>query len=126
MKKYLNKKNAMYGALLIGLVLAVVYREKIKSKFYSIKGKVTGGQDEEMKEEETQVLDYNLMLQKGVKGLEVAELQRNLIKAGANLPNFGIDGDFGEETEAALSAVTGTKAITLNEYISLRNQIKLA
>lgn len=124
MKRYLNRKNAMYGALLIGLVLAVVYREKIKSKFYSIKGKVTGS--EEIDEQEEQVLDYNLMLQKGVKGLEVAELQRNLIKAGANLPNFGIDGNFGDETEAALSAVTGTKAITLNEYISLRNQIKLA
>ena len=123
MKKYLNRKNAIYGALLIGLVLAVVYRDRIKSKFYSIKGKVTG---EEEEEQEAQELDYNLMLQKGVKGFEVAELQRNLIKAGANLPNFGIDGNFGDETEAALSAVTGTKAITLNEYISLRNQIKLA
>lgn len=126
MKKYLNKKNAMYGALLIGLVLAVVYREKIKSKFYSIKGKITGSEEEEEEGQEAQELDYNLMLQKGVKGFEVAELQRNLIKAGANLPNFGIDGNFGDETEAALSAVTGTKAITLNEYISLRNQIKLA
>lgn len=125
MKKYLNKKNAMYGAILIGLVLAVIYREKIKSKFYGIKQRFTG-EDEEETEKEDQVLDYNLMLQKGVKGLEVAELQRNLIKAGANLPNFGIDGSFGDETEAALSAVTGTKAITLNEYISLRSQIKLA
>lgn len=123
MKKYLNRKNAMYGVLLLGLVMAVVYRDRIKSKFYSIKGKVTG---EEEEEQEAQELDYNLMLQKGVKGFEVAELQRNLIKAGANLPNFGIDGNFGDETEAALSAVTGTKAITLNEYISLRNQIKLA
>lgn len=44
----------------------------------------------------------NMLLKKGTKGAEVKKLQRNLIKLGYNLPKYGADGDFGNETKKAV------------------------
>lgn len=41
-------------------------------------------------------------LERGAKGKEVVRLQERLMLVGEQLPRFGADGDFGEETEAAV------------------------
>jgi len=42
------------------------------------------------------------MLRKGSKGSEVKVLQQRLLKLGYKLPKYGADGDFGNETDAAV------------------------
>ena len=44
------------------------------------------------------------MLRKGAKGEYVKALQNLLLSAGQQLPRWGVDGDFGAETEAAVKA----------------------
>lgn len=48
--------------------------------------------------------DGVVLLEKGDSGPLVVELQKHLIKLGHELPNFGADGDFGDETVAAVKA----------------------
>ena len=43
-------------------------------------------------------------LRKGDKGDAVKEMQQLLINAGCELPKYGVDGDFGSETRAAVKA----------------------
>lgn len=72
-----QKKRASYGE--------AFYKE------YAGKGKETEPETPEV-------------LKKGSKGEAVAELQRMLIATGRTLPKWGVDGDFGTETEDALKA----------------------
>ena len=48
------------------------------------------------------VYDNERLLQNGHTGAAVRKLQQALIDAGFSLPVFGVDGDFGSETEAAV------------------------
>jgi hypothetical protein len=51
-------------------------------------------------------------LKKGSKGAKVLELQNAIMKINPNLlPKFGADGDFGSETELAVSRMLGKKTI---------------
>jgi hypothetical protein len=51
-------------------------------------------------------------LKKGSKGDKVVELQTAIFRINPNLlPKFGIDGDFGSETELAVSRMLGKKTI---------------
>ena len=61
------------------------------------------------------------LLKKNVSGNEVALLQQWLLNAGAKLPKYGIDGQFGYETGKALKNVTGYGSITLEEAARLIN-----
>lgn len=45
---------------------------------------------------------YHPTLRKGDKGVYVVEMQEDLLKAGEKLPRYGVDGDFGNETLAAV------------------------
>lgn len=47
---------------------------------------------------------YYQTLRRGDKGEKVREMQRLLIDRGYSLPKYGIDGDFGAETENAVKA----------------------
>lgn len=47
---------------------------------------------------------YHPTLRKGDKGVYVVEMQNDLLKAGEKLPRYGADGDFGNETLAALKS----------------------
>lgn len=73
-------------------------------------------------QEQLSSLDENLLLSKGSKGAEVAELQRILKdELGYDLGTFGtegngIDGDFGTLTENALFKAKGVKQITLKDF----------
>lgn len=59
----------------------------------------------------TNPLNFNLMLKKGSKGLEVKELQKRLGFTGYN-----VDGIFGVNTESALYAMKRVKQTTLNQF----------
>jgi hypothetical protein len=51
-------------------------------------------------------------LKKGSKGAKVLELQNAIMSINARLlPKFGADGDFGSETELAVSRMLGKKTI---------------
>ena len=51
-------------------------------------------------------------LKKGSKGAKVLELQNAIMSINAKLlPRFGADGDFGSETELAVSRMLGKKTI---------------
>ena len=56
-------------------------------------------------------LNFNLMLKKGSKGLEVKELQKRL-----GFKGYDIDGDFGTKTESALFAMKAVKQTSLNQF----------
>jgi hypothetical protein len=59
----------------------------------------------------TSALNFNLILKKGSKGLEVKELQKRLGFTGSN-----VDGDFGTKTESALFAMKAVKQTTINQF----------
>ena len=63
-------------------------------------------------------LDIDKLLYKGVKGKEVKKLQELLLKEGYHLPIYGVDGDFGNETQAALMLARGVSEISLKDFIS--------
>ncbi|MCU0370728.1 MAG: DUF4157 domain-containing protein [Bacteroidales bacterium] len=49
-------------------------------------------------------LQNKALIRKGAKGEHVSLLQKALIDDGCSLPKYGVDGDFGSETEAAVKA----------------------
>lgn len=63
-------------------------------------------------------------LKKGSKGEKVTELQSVIMRINPNLlPKFGVDGDFGSETEAAVVKLLGKKTIDNQSDIeAIRNQ----
>lgn len=72
-------------------------------------------------EEQMAMLDKDMVLEKGSKGSEVAELQRRLKEdfgkylGETGVDKDGIDGDFGTLTENALFESKGVRKITLNQ-----------
>ena len=48
------------------------------------------------------VFDGERLIQSGSSGAHVRKLQQSLLEMGYNLPNAGVDGDFGPETKAAI------------------------
>lgn len=72
-------------------------------------------------EEEMAMLDKDMVLEKGSKGAEVAELQRRLKEdfgkylGETGIDKNGIDGDFGTLTETALFEAKGVKSIKLKD-----------
>jgi peptidoglycan hydrolase-like protein with peptidoglycan-binding domain len=53
-------------------------------------------------------------LRQGNKGNEVEELQKLLMKHGYDLPRYGADGDFGNETLAAVKAFQADKGLEVD------------
>ncbi len=64
----------------------------------------------------------NFPLKRGSYGARVKELQLVLLKYDANiLPQYGVDGDFGAETENALLKISGKKTVdTQSELDALK------
>jgi len=62
--------------------------------------------------EPSKILTQDFPIQKGSKGEKVREIQTLLVGIDANaLPKYGIDGDFGSETEAALFKYLKKKSV---------------
>lgn len=57
--------------------------------------------------------DGSNIISKGDKGESVKEIQNLLIQAGYNLPVYGVDGDFGTETENAVKAFQKAANLTV-------------
>ena len=63
-------------------------------------------------------------LKKGSKGARVTQVQSLLLKIDKKLlPKFGADGDFGSETEEAISKILGKKTIDSQADIDRLNVI---
>lgn len=56
----------------------------------------------------------NSSLKKGDKGAAVKTLQENLLKLGYQLPKFGADSDFGNETETAVKQFQKNNNLTID------------
>jgi peptidoglycan hydrolase-like protein with peptidoglycan-binding domain/N-acetylmuramoyl-L-alanine amidase len=54
------------------------------------------------------------LLKKGDKGAAVTVLQKDLIAKGFSLPEYGADGDYGDETVAAVKALQRAAGITVD------------
>lgn len=64
--------------------------------------------------------DDSFPLKKGSKGNNVIRLQNALKKLNSSaLPRYGVDGDFGNETESALLAQTGKTTCSSSELATL-------
>ena len=70
-----------------------------------------------------------ITLQKGSKGHAVAEIQTILVKLGYGVGSYGIDGDFGKDTEAAVRAFQADHRLTVDGICGrrrMRNWRKLS
>lgn len=57
---------------------------------------------------------FEKSFQRGAKGEAIKQLQERLMSLGYELPNFGADGIFGPETQAALEAFQRDAGLTVN------------
>ncbi len=124
-----NKTKIFIAIAVVLLVVWLLYSEEISFKLKEIfKTKEVNNKDGEPTQDTPNTkpaqttVNRNKLLKRGVKGLEVRELQKKLKdNPSVNLGNTGtgkngIDGDFGVLTEKALMLVKGVKQITLNDY----------
>jgi peptidoglycan hydrolase-like protein with peptidoglycan-binding domain len=69
--------------------------------------------------EPSKILTQDFPIKKGSKGEKVREIQTLLVGIDTNaLPKYGIDGDFGSETEAALFKYTKKKSVDNQDDLS--------
>ncbi|NIK11205.1 peptidoglycan recognition protein family protein [Alkalibacillus almallahensis] len=59
----------------------------------------------------------NDLLRKGDDGKEVKQLQQELLDAGEELPQYGADGHFGDETEKAVKSLQRKASITIDGIV---------
>ncbi|WP_226035581.1 peptidoglycan recognition protein family protein [Aquibacillus saliphilus] len=79
--------------------------------------------EEDIHREDIQSANY---LQNGDKGIEVKNLQKRLIKAGYELPKFGVDEHFGDETESAVREMQKKNKITVDGLYGSESESKLS
>lgn len=73
----------------------------------------------------TPVVQQYFPLRKGSRGEKVKELQRALLAVDPkSLPKYGVDGDFGSETESAVQKYLGKKSVDSQEDINKILQVK--
>jgi len=73
----------------------------------------------------TQITSQDFPIKKGSKGDKVKEIQQILVGIDANaLPRYGVDGDFGIETEAALFKYLNKKSVDKQDDIITLNGLK--
>ena len=73
----------------------------------------------------TQITAQDFPIKKGSKGDKVKEIQQILVGIDANaLPKYGIDGDFGSETESALFKYLNKKSVDKQDDIVNLNGLK--
>ena len=65
------------------------------------------------------------LLKRGSKGAAVRELQAMLIAAGHPLPKFGVDGDFGGETDTAVRALQTRLGLVIDGKVGKQTRTAL-
>ncbi|PLS08010.1 peptidoglycan recognition protein family protein [Neobacillus cucumis] len=65
------------------------------------------------------------LLQLGDTGPDVKKLQQYLLKAGEKLPKYGVDGDFGKETEAAVRSFQSRHGLAVDGIVGPKTKAKL-
>lgn len=99
-----NKKIIIFSLGLIGLGFYYFYKQFKQEAEFAKQEKTESGVKS--------IADWNKILKKGSKGIEVIILQKAL-------KQLVVDGDFGNKTEARLKNVVGVKEISLNKYNDL-------
>jgi len=64
-------------------------------------------------------------IRKGDSGEDVREMQKMLVKAGATLPRYGVDGDCGDETVAAIKAFQTANGLVVDGIYGALTRAKL-
>ena len=73
----------------------------------------------------TQITSQDFPIKKGSKSDKVKEIQQILVSIDANaLPKYGIDGDFGSETESALFKYLNKKSVDNQDDMITLNGLK--
>jgi len=73
----------------------------------------------------TQITAQDFPIKKGSKGDKVREIQQILVGIDANaLPKYGVDGDFGSETESALFRYLNKKSVDNQDDMITLNGLK--
>ena len=73
----------------------------------------------------TQITSQDFPIKKGSKGNKVREIQQILVGIDANaLPKYGVDGDFGSETESALFRYLNKKSVDNQDDMITLNGLK--
>ena len=99
-----NQKILFVSVGLIGLGLYYFYKQsKQNAEVAKEQAKESGV---------ISIADWNKVLKKGSKGIEVTILQKAL-------KQLLVDGDFGSKTEARLKNVVGVTEVSLNQYNEL-------
>lgn len=106
--------------LVIGLILYFTFRKK-KTTDVEIQPGTTPapGIDQSGTVNVNEISQVFFPLKKGSQNDYVRILQTWLNAHGGNLSTFGIDGDFGTETETACLQVLGVKEVTFEKFKSL-------
>ncbi len=107
-KGFFSKNYSVWLAVPIGLAaLAIVYYV-VKNKAGAATPLKNSGNTNT-----TPAPASDFPLHIGSKGATVMQLQQALVKklGSSALPQYGVDGDFGSETQAALMRVTGKGAV---------------
>ncbi len=95
-------------------------------KYYMDKKKAQPKEEEPIKPSDAPVISAgdNFPLKKGSRGARVTQVQSIFLKIDKKLlPKFGADGDFGSETEEAISKILGKKTIDSQADIDRLNVI---
>lgn len=101
--------------LLLGVFITwLSVRKKTDSSFSTGKNKGDGSE----KNNEPNIDQSKFPLKKGSSGAYVTLLQQHLLNAGAKLPEYGVDGQFGSETEAALFSTLKVIEVDYDLFIS--------
>lgn len=107
---FLKTKKFQYFAafVVIGFILYFAFMPEVNTYVNRLfKGKVS---------DDNSNLDRDKMIVKGERSAEAMQLQKDIIKAGGELPKYGADGIFGSESVTALKAITGLTETSLNSF----------
>lgn len=122
----IEAKGVLYGVVRTTFNSGGWNRWGKMTKYYDYNDTIT----EPIKTEPTDLLH----LQSGMSGAIVKELQQLLVAQGFKLPKYGIDGEFGNETKAAVEAFQTAQGlipsgivddITKNLLLTQKKQVKI-
>src|SRR6185312_16261087 len=114
-----NPENSE-GKFLLAHELTHVIQQNSSIQTKKIQRKIGDGHDLNSKEfsgdlELEAAFDGELVLKKGREGSGVKKIQTALIELGFQLPQFGIDGKYGDETSEAVKKYQGSKKLKPDE-----------